>query len=97
MPDPPLLGDRQGVLAALKARLLQWRDGLLLNRRFQQWALGFPLTRPLARRYAVRLFDLCAGFIYSQVLLAAVRLDLFDMLSEGPLSLATLSKRSRLD
>lgn len=97
LPDPPLLGDRQGVLAALKARLLQWRDGLLLNRRFQQWALGFPLTRPLARRYAVRLFDLCAGFIYSQVLLAAVRLDLFDMLSEGPLSLATLSKRSRLD
>lgn len=95
-PDPPVLNTQLGLLAALKARFLQWRDGLLLQRRFQQWALAFPLTRPLARRYAVRLFDLCAGFIYSQVLLAAVRLDLFEMLSDGPLSLAELSKRLRL-
>ncbi|MEY3184831.1 MAG: hydroxyneurosporene-O-methyltransferase, partial [Pseudomonadota bacterium] len=96
LPDPPALAAEHGLLTLIKARFLRWRDGMLLQRRFQQWALSFPLTRPIARRYAVRLFDLCAGFIYSQVLLAAVRLDLFEMLSEGPLSLADMAKRLRM-
>jgi demethylspheroidene O-methyltransferase len=30
------------------------------------------------------LFDLCAGFVYTQVLLACVRLRVFAILSEGP-------------
>lgn len=96
LPDPPALAAEHGLLTLIKARFLRWRDGMLLQRRFQQWALSFPFTRPIARRYAVRLFDLCAGFIYSQVLLAAVRLDLFEMLSEGPLSLADMAKRLRM-
>ena len=39
------------------------------------------------------LFDLCAGFVYSQVLLACVQLRLFDVLAQGPLSLGELSSR----
>lgn len=49
--------------------------------------------RPIARRRARALFDLVAGFVYSQVLLACVRLRLFDTLAAGPLSAAELQRR----
>ena len=70
-----------------------WRDGLVANPRFRRWAAAFPLTRPLAQKRASGLFDLVAGFVYSQVLLACVRLRLFDMLAEGPQTLAVLAPR----
>lgn len=72
------------------------RDRLLSSTRFQRLAGAFPLTRPIARRRARQLFDLCAGFVYSQVLLACVRLRLFDILAEGPQTLDTLAKRLSL-
>lgn len=72
-------------------RLLARRDRLLASPRFQRWAAAFPITRPLAQRRARALFDLCAGFVYSQVLLACVQLHLFELLAEGPRSCATLA------
>jgi demethylspheroidene O-methyltransferase len=77
-------------------RLLGLRDRLLASPRFQHWAGQFPLTRPIARRRARAVFDLCAGFVYSQVLLACVRLRLFDMLRDGPLDVAELAGRMGL-
>jgi demethylspheroidene O-methyltransferase len=77
-------------------RLRGLRDRLIADPRFQRWAARFPLTRPVAHRQARALFDLCAGFVYSQVLLACVRLQLFDVLAEGPQPLATLSRRLSL-
>jgi demethylspheroidene O-methyltransferase len=56
----------------------------------------FAITRPVARRRAQALFDLVAGFVYSQVLLAAVQLDLFIRLARGPLSSAQLARESDL-
>ncbi|GAC1620520.1 MAG: methyltransferase [Nevskia sp.] len=56
---------------------------LLSNPRFRRWAAAFPLTRPIARLRARKIFDLCAGFVYSQVLYACVRLRLFEILAEG--------------
>lgn len=72
------------------------RDGLLASRRFQRWAAGFVLTRPIARRRARDLFDICAGFVYSQILLACVRLRLFEMLRDGPQTVETLATRLSL-
>ncbi len=72
-------------------RLLEARDRILASPRFQRWAASFPLTRPIALRRSRQVFDLCAGFVYSQSVLACVRLDLFDLLSEGPLSVRELS------
>lgn len=69
---------------------------LLSSARFRRLAAAFPLTRPIARARASELFDLCAGFVYSQVLLACVRLDLFAMLANGPLSTADLAERLKL-
>ena len=57
--------------------------------------MRFPLTRPIARRRAGAVFDLCAGFVYSQVLAACVRLDLFTHLRRGPRSLADLAHSAR--
>jgi demethylspheroidene O-methyltransferase len=72
------------------------RDLLLSSRRFQRFAAAFPLTRPIARRRAAALFDLCAGFVYSQVLVACVRLQLFVQLRDGPLPISTLAARASI-
>jgi demethylspheroidene O-methyltransferase len=78
---------------SLHDRLLGLRDSILANPRFQRFAGTFALTRPIARRRASALFDLCAGFVYSQILLACVRLKLFEQLAGGPLSCSDLSAR----
>jgi demethylspheroidene O-methyltransferase len=83
--------------APLRERLLRWRDARLASPSFRQWALRFPLTRPIARRRARALFDLVAGFVYSQVLLALVQLRLLDRLAEGPQPLAELARLGGLD
>jgi demethylspheroidene O-methyltransferase len=45
----------------------------------------------LARARARSLFDLCAGFAYTQILLACVQLDLFERLAAGPKTAADLA------
>jgi demethylspheroidene O-methyltransferase len=77
-------------------RWFSTRDRLLASPSFQRWATAFPLTRPIARRRARRLFDLCAGFVYSQVLLACMRLHLFELLAERPQTVAELARRLAL-
>jgi demethylspheroidene O-methyltransferase len=77
-------------------RFAAWRNRLLASPGFRRWALKFPLTRPIARHHADALFDLCAGFAYSQVLAACVRLDLFAALANGPQPVAALAAATRL-
>jgi demethylspheroidene O-methyltransferase len=80
----------------LRDRLLSARDRLLAAPSFQQWAVRFPLTRPVANKRARALFDICTGFVYSQVLVACVRLRLFDVLADGPLPVESLSEKLHL-
>ena len=89
----PALGPRAGRAAALRERWRALRNHLVASPRFQRWAAGFPLTRGIARRNTRALFDLCAGFVYAQILTACVRLDLFRILSEGPLPVDVLARR----
>ena len=72
-------------------RCLGWRDRLLASPLFQRRAAAFALTRPVARRHARDLFDLVAGFVYSQVLLACVQLRVFEVLADGPQPLERLA------
>ncbi len=60
-----------------------WRNGVIGNPGFQRWAARFPLTRPVARRRAQALFDLSAGFVYSQVAHACVTSGLLERLASG--------------
>ncbi|MFU8765893.1 MAG: hypothetical protein ACNA7T_15290, partial [Haliea sp.] len=61
------------VPVSWRERWLRCRDRLLTNPRFHHWAVRLPLTRPIARRRSRELFDLTAGFVYSQVLFACVQ------------------------
>ncbi|WP_246149042.1 acetylserotonin O-methyltransferase [Skermanella pratensis] len=74
-------------------RVWSARDRLMASPRFRHWAAAFPLTRPIARRRSRDLFDLCAGFVYSQVLLACVRLRLFEILAERSMTAHELARR----
>lgn len=78
-------------LAALARRMRAARHTLLQSPRFQALATAFPLTRPLARHNAAALFGLCTGFVHSQVLLACVRLGVFEHVRSGPRTLDELS------
>ena len=78
-------------MSRLHEAWLRRRNGLFADPRFQRWAADFPLTRPIARRRARGLFDLVAGFVYSQTLGACVRLGLFERLRDGPLTTDALA------
>lgn len=81
---------------SLADRLAGWRNRLVASPRFQRFAASFPLTRPIAQRQSQALFDLCAGFVYSQVLQACIQLDLFWILDAAPRSAAELAPRLSL-
>ena len=86
--------------SAAPARRWDWRvlrDRLLADPRFHRWAVAFPPTRSIARRESRALFDLCSGFVYSQVLLACVELRLFDVLREGIIATDALAARLGLE
>ncbi len=68
-------------------------DRLLSSGAFRRRAASFLLTRPVARRRVRALFDLCAGFVYSQVLLAVVRLRIPQILLDAPLTAPELAGR----
>ncbi len=75
----------------LPESLLRWRDQRLADPAFQHRAGQFPLTRPIARQRAASLFDITAGFVYSQVLAACVQLNLFERMAGGPRAVADLA------
>ena len=75
-----------------RERWIGLRNRLIGDPRFQRWAAASPVTRSIARRRARALFDLCAGFVYSQTLLACVRLRLFEILAEAPRDIEALSR-----
>ena len=74
-----------------------WRNDLLANPRFQAFAARFFLTRGITRKRAAQVFDLCAGFVYSQVLQACVTSGLFDFLRQGPRDLHDIAHMLKLE
>ena len=73
-----------------------FRNRMIASPAFQRWAAASPFTRFIARRRARALFDICAGFVYTQTLLACVRLKVFETLAPGPLPLETIAARLSL-
>lgn len=71
---------------------IAWRNRRLSDPAFQRWAADFPLTGGVARKSTRDLFDVVAGFVYSQTLAAGVELGLFERLRAGPLSTAELAR-----
>lgn len=74
----------------------QWATRLIAKPSFQNWASRFPLSRRVARKDGEKLFDLVAGFVYSQTLFACVELDLFQRLAHRSETAEDLAKGSDL-
>jgi len=66
---------------------------IMARPRFQSWASGFPLTRPVALWSTRKVFDLTAGFVYAQTTLALVRLDVLEPLLERAIPEEELAER----
>ena len=92
-PGRPVMAD---PASGWRDSLIRLRNRVISNPRFQRWAAASPLTRFIARRRARALFDLCAGFVYSQVLAAFVQLRLCDHLADGPRSVEALARLTDL-
>ncbi len=82
-------GNRLGfdVLVALNIRApwVHRRDRLLSSPAFQRWASRSVFLRWIVKRQSRQLFDLVAGFAYSQALLALVQTGLIAALAKAPL------------
>ncbi|MGL4243682.1 MAG: methyltransferase [Beijerinckiaceae bacterium] len=74
----------------------RWRDRVVSSPFCQKWAPRVPIFSWIARKRAGQLFDIGAGFVYSQVLFACVKLKLFDIVAEGPLPAAEIARRAGL-
>lgn len=77
---------------AWRDRFDAWMDAKLTDPEFSRWAAANVLTRWITRRRARQVFDVMAGFVYSQVLLACVRLHIFELVKESPRTLDELAQ-----
>lgn len=60
-----------------------WINRLASSRSFQAWAARTPFFRRIARHEGEALFDLVAGFVNSQTLMALVELRVLHILNDG--------------
>jgi len=88
--DLPNLSPRLHGVKPWRDRLMQWLERIYANPTLYRWSLQTPLTRWVTKRRTQKIFDLMAGFVYSQVLLGCVRLDLFRMLKTHRRTASTL-------
>lgn len=97
MATPPPSADAVPVagMAALpfRLRLRLWRNRLVAVPGFRRLIARLPLLRAIGNRKANDLFRLTGGFIFSQVLLAGVRLGLYAALADAPATTALLATR----
>ncbi len=82
--------------SAMSDLIWRWRDRVVSSPFCQKWASRVPGISWIARKRASQLFDIGAGFVYSQTLFACVKLRLFDIVADGPLPVAEIARRSGL-
>ena len=68
--------ERPGFLERLIDGFHDWRLNKIASPEFQRWAAGSWFTRAFAKKDSERVYDLVAGFVYSQTLLACTELEL---------------------
>ncbi len=73
-------------------RFRDWRNRLVGDPAFQRFAAGMPIVRRISARQARRLFDITAGFVYSQVLYSLVRTGILTYLADGPRTTAEVAR-----
>lgn len=68
-----------------------WMLRLVASRRFQSFAARVPGLRRIVRAEGAALFDIVAGFVNSQVLMALVELRVLHLLQDGPVAVKPLA------
>ncbi|MEX3017319.1 methyltransferase [Gymnodinialimonas hymeniacidonis] len=90
------LADPDTPRPSLKDRFYAWRTALIGSRSFQKRAARLPIAKTVARKDGEALFDLVAGFVHSQVLMAFVQFDMPHHLAGQPRTLSDLAQRTGL-
>lgn len=90
------LPDALNEVTSWHDQVLQWLERIYASPSLYKWSLSNPVTRWITKRRTQQIFDLMSGFVYSQVLLGCVRLDLFRMLQQRPLDLQQISLKTKL-
>ena len=80
----------------MRDRGILLRNRLIANPRFRRWLARLPFTRGFVQRRASAMFDINAGFVYTQIALALVDTKMFDALAAGPLSVAGAARHAYL-
>ena len=93
VPQPRVTDD---IRRSARLAWAEWRNALIGSPRFQALAQRLLPGRWIARRHARRLFDLTAGFVYSQVVVALVDSGLVESLAARSLSLQEAATAARL-
>ena len=68
-----------------------WLVRLAGSRRFQAWAARMPILRRIARAEGAAVFDIVAGFVNAQVLMALVELRVLHLVQDGVKSAAQMA------
>ena len=93
-------GSKATIEPSLRGRAVERmsaaRDHLLSQPAFHRWVSKTPIIRHFARKEASAAFDLCAGFVYSQILFACVELRILELLRAGPQSLDKIAEHASL-
>ncbi|MFM9978271.1 MAG: methyltransferase [Sphingomonadaceae bacterium] len=79
-----------------EVRAIAFRNRLIADPRFRRWLGWLPFTRRFLRGRVAAMFDINAGFVYSQIALAMVETRMFDALAAGPLSIADAARHADL-
>jgi demethylspheroidene O-methyltransferase len=87
---PP--GAAQRRSSPLRDRIHARVDRWMTSEALYRWSTSNLLARWITRRRARQVFDLMAGFVYSQVLLSCVRLRLLETVAERPRTLDELAQ-----
>ncbi len=82
--------------AAWRDQIDVWFDRWLTSPAVYRWTSSHVVTRWITRRRAQQVFDLMAGFVYSQVLLACVRLRVLELVCESPQTLDELALKCQV-
>ena len=82
--------------SAVKNRGSGWLLRLAGSRRVHSVMSRLPGIKHLVRAEGRALFDIVAGFVHSQALLALVQLDVLNLLQTGPMSAAGLAPMCKL-
>lgn len=77
-------------------RLLALRDRVYSSPRFHALAPRLPIFRSVALSRSRQVFDICAGFTYTQTLLACLDLRLLELVREHPMTAMQVAKDTGL-